>query len=476
MRDLFLLALLPVLLYTMAQRPFIAVGMWVWTALFFPNGWVYGIAGHIRYNLLFTAVAIIGYLAYKHKPKVELGLVGTFVLLFFVWTIGSTLTTIGRPDIAFEYWVRFFKVVMLFVFVVLTIKDKLHVDFVLWCLVLSVGFYADLEAAKYLVSGGGHKIVGMAGHVLGDRNELSLAFVMTLPIAFYLLGEYGKQSRVLRLGLLGTMAALVIGVIGTGSRGGFVALAALGAYMYVKSERKVLLTVLIVALVVGLAPFISNDYANRLDTIQTADEDASFMGRVIAWKLSFIMATQNPFFGGGFKALEYLPVWSTLARDFFAYPWFYTGDALPNTQLARAAHSVYFQVLGDHGFVGLGLYLGILGSAFFKAGAVLRKARRAGAPEWLRTMITMIQLSIFAFALGGAALSFAYVDLIFCMLGLVVVVEKRLLPATLQQMAAGQAGLPAAPAAGVARPGGKRPVLAKDAPAAAVAGRPPRQG
>jgi probable O-glycosylation ligase (exosortase A-associated) len=469
MRDLFLLALLPLMLYAMAQRPFIAVGMWVWTALFFPNGWVYGVAGYIRYNLLFTAVAILGYLVYKHKPKIELGAIGTFVLLFFLWTIGSTITTIGRPDIALEYWFRFFKVFMLFVFVVLTIKDKLHVDFVLWCLVLSVGFYADLEALKFLVSGGGHKIVGMSGHVLGDRNELSLAFVMTLPIAYYLLGEYGKRARVLQLGLLGTMAALVIAVIGTSSRGGFVALAALGVYMFIKSERKVLATVLIAILVAGLTPYISDEYTHRLDTIQTADEDSSFMTRVISWKLSLIMATRHPFFGGGFKSLEYFPVWSSLSRDFFSLPWFYTGTGLPNAEVARAAHSVYFQVLGEHGFVGFALYMGCLVSAFFRAGAVARRARRAGSPQWLRTLATMLQLSVFAFALGGAALSFAYVDLIFCMFGLIVVVDKRLLPATLSQKDSAAAPLPAP---GAAAPGGARPVLAKTSDSAPAASRP----
>jgi probable O-glycosylation ligase (exosortase A-associated) len=469
MRDLFLLALLPLMLYAMAQRPFIAVGMWVWTALFFPNGWVYGVAGYIRYNLLFTAVAILGYLVYKHKPKIELGVIGTFVLLFFLWTIGSTITTIGRPDIALEYWIRFFKVFMLFVFVVLTIKDKLHVDFVLWCLVLSVGFYADLEAAKFLASGGGHKIAGMSGHVLGDRNELSLAFVMTLPITYYLLGEYGKRSRVLQLGLLGTMAALVIAVIGTSSRGGFVALAALGVYMFAKSERKVLATVLIAILVAGLAPYISHEYTQRLDTIQTADEDSSFMTRVISWKLSLIMATRHPFFGGGFKSLEYFPVWSSLSRDFFSMPWFYTGTSLPNAEVARAAHSVYFQVLGEHGFVGLALYMGALVSAFFKAGAIARRARRAGSPQWLRTLATMLQLSVFAFALGGAALSFAYVDLIFCLFGLIVVVDKRLLPATLSQKGSEVAPLPAP---GTAAVDGARPVLAKTSHSAPTASRP----
>jgi len=288
--------------------------------------------------------------------------------------------------------------------------------------------------------------------VLGDRNELSVAFVMTLPLCYYLYVEYGKQSRMLNIALLGTMAMLVIGVIGTMSRGGFIAMTVLAGYMYVKSDRKVLLTILFIALGIGLSYVVSESWSERIDTIQTADSDASFMGRVVAWKLSFIMAMQHPFFGGGFKAIQYFPVWSDLSREFFSYPWFYTGNALPNTTVGRAAHSVYFQVLGDHGFVGLGLYLACLAGAFFKAGKVARRAKRGGAPDWVRNLATMIQLSIFAFALGGAALSFAYFDLIFALFALVVVLEKRVLPAMLPAAAPARARASATPDKMAAQP------------------------
>ena len=444
MRDLLMLALLPVMLYAMAQRPFIAVGMWLWTALFFPNAWVYGIAGIPRYNLLFAAVAIGGYLAWKHKPKIQFTLLGGLVLSFFLWTVGSTLATIGNEHVAWEIWNRFAKVVALFVFVVLVIKDKLHFDFMLWCTVLSVGFYADLETLKFIASGGGHKIAGLPGHVLGDRNELSLAFVMTLPLCYYLWIEYGKQSRMLGLALLGTMGLLALGVIGTQSRGGFIAMLTLAGYMYLKSDRKVLFTVLIIAFGIGASFYVSDDYVARMDTIATADEDSSFMGRVVAWKLSFIMAMQHPFFGGGFKAIENFSVWTELSRNFFDYPWFSTGTALPNTARARAAHSVYFQVLGDHGFIGLGLYVSALVLAFLKAHNIARQARRIGAPGWLPLAATMVQLSLFAFAVGGAALSLAYFDLLFTLFGLIVVLETRML-ATLVPLAG------VAPAAAPAR-------------------------
>lgn len=429
MRDLFMLAILPVLLYAMAKRPFIALGLWVWTALFFPNGWVYGIASGIRYNLLFAGVAIIGYLIMKRKPKVHFGLLGGLISVFFLWTTIGTTLTVGNPDIAWEFWGRFAKTFALFVFVLLVAEKKLHVDFVLWCVVLSVGFYANLEGLKFIATGGGHMIVGLPTHVLNDRNELALAFVMTLPISHYLMREYGGRSRLLRAGLMATMALLVISVIGTQSRGGFIALIALGSYFFVKSDRKILVGTAIMALALIVIQLAPADWFERINTIESANEDGSFLTRLVAWKLSFIMATQHPFFGGGFKALEYLPNWVSLSREFFSHPWFYTGDLLPDPTYARAAHSVYFQVLGDHGFVGLGIYISILATAFYKIGRIARLARLTNAQGWLPQLATMIQLSIFSFALGGAALSFAYFDLIFALFGLVVVLEKRLLTA-----------------------------------------------
>lgn len=436
MRDIFLLALLPFLLYAMATRPFIGLGLWIWTALFFPNAWVYGLASPIRFNLLFAGVTALAWLIRPHKPRFVLGSSGWLVLLFFCWATASTIMGMGRPDLAWDIWDRFMKVVLLFLFILAIIDNKLHLDFFLACVVLATGFYADLEALKFLASGGGHKIEGMPGHVLGDRNELAVAFVMTLPVCVYLLQEYGKQSRALSFGLLATIALTATAVIGTQSRGGFIALLALGAYFFVKSDHKLLATAMLALLALGLSQVVTADWITRIDTINQADRDASFMGRVVAWKLSFILALEHPFFGAGFKGLEYFPVWATLSEQFNAFPWFYTGDALPDPHKARAAHSIYFQVLGDHGFVGLAIYLAILGTAFALARRIARLARERRLPDWIARVATALQLSLFAFCVGGAALSFAYFDLTFAIVALLIVLEKRLLPAAQPEAAA----------------------------------------
>lgn len=428
MRDLFMLAMLPLFMYAALKRPFIALGMWVWTALFFPNAWLYGPASGIRYNLLFTTLGVLSYLVMKNKPKVRFGALGSCILVFFVWTTLTTITSIGLSEVAWEYWSRFAKVILLFLFVMLIVDKKLHIDFVLWCFVLSVGFYANLEGLKFIATGGGHKIAGFTGHALGDRNELAVAFVMTLPICFYLFNEYGRTSRLLKYALCGTIGMLVIAVIGTQSRGGFIALLALGGYLFIRSDRKVLLGLSIAILAIVVSQLASTEWSERITTIESADEDASFMGRVVAWKLSFILAVEHPFFGGGFKSLEYFPVWKELSQSFFSYPWFYTGDALPDPDKARAAHSIYFQVLGDHGFIGLLLYLSCLGGAFLTARSITRQARKLGI-AWAGNLGMALQLSIFSFALGGAALSFAYFDMIFAIIGLVLVMRLRILPA-----------------------------------------------
>ena len=439
MRDLFMLALLPAMLYAMAKRPFIALGMWIWTAMFFPNAWVYGPATSIRYNLLFSAITIVAYLVLKNKPKVTFGMTGGLVFLFFFWTSISSMLTVGNPDLVLEIWIRFFKVVLLFVFVVLIIDKKLHLDFFLGCVILSIGFYGALESAKFVLSGGHHQISGFVGHALGDRNELALAFVVTLPVCVYLLGQYGKRAKIIQLGLLGLMGLLVVTVIGTQSRGGFVALLGLAGYLFLKSDRKILLSVLTVLLVVGVSTLVSAEWTGRMNTIGQAGEDTSFMGRVVAWKLSFILAAENPFFGGGFKSLETASVWSLLCQDFFKYSFFYTGEAFPDPTAPRAAHSIYFQVMGEHGFVGLAIYLTMLLSAFRHAAAVAKRARAWVEAEWIVKLAVTIQLSLFAFCLGGAALSFAYFELIYAFCGFVVVLEYRILPRVIAQAKAARA-------------------------------------
>ena len=433
MRDIVLLAILPFFIFAILKRPFIGLGLWIWTAMLNPNGWVYGAANSIRYNLLFAALTIGGYVASKQKGRLQLGTIGRLVILFLAWTLLSTFFAKSLPEVAWAEWIKLVKIITLFLFIILIIDRKLHIDFFIWSLIFSVGFFAAVEGLKYIASGGGHHIEGLAGHILQDNNQLALAFSMLLPFCFYLLSEYGKKSWIIKFALLGLITLVVIAIIGTNSRGGLLALTSVGGYLFIKSKKKLLFSFLIICIGSALVGLISDQWFARMDTIAQADGDASFMGRVIAWKLSFILASQSPIYGGGFKALEYFPVWSALSQDFHQYSFFYSGNVFPDVARGHAAHSIYFQVLGDHGFVGLIIFVSILVLSFFKAGSIAKIARNASGPEWIINLATMLRLSIFTYAVGGAALSFAYFDMIYAIYALVIVLDYRFLPAILKK-------------------------------------------
>jgi O-antigen ligase len=93
------------------------------------------------------------------------------------------------------------------------------------------------------------------------------------------------------------------------------------------------------------------------------------------------------------------------------------------------AHSIYFQMLGEHGFVGLALFL-LLGLTTWRAARAIAK-RTKDDPEfgpWMPALMRMVQVSLIGFAAGGAFLSIAYLDLPYYIMGFVVsagVLERR---------------------------------------------------
>ena len=131
----------------------------------------------------------------------------------------------------------------------------------------------------------------------------------------------------------------------------------------------------------------------------------------MAWKVAFRYATEHFPFGAGF----YGPQLNAIFHQYF-----------PGEE-AHAAHSIYFQVLGEHGFIGLGIYLAIVLVAFKYCWSIVHRTRRL-KDLWQHRLARAIQTSLMAFFVGGAALSMAYYDL-FVILALLLPPIAVLLPA-----------------------------------------------
>lgn len=422
MRDLLLVGFLFVAIYYAFKRPYLGVAAWVWIALTAPANWAFGFSQDFRLNLTIVLVTALAYVFVQKQKSFKLGGIGMLVILFCFWTFITTLfNNNSSPSYVWYIFTEFLKVAALFFFLVLIVRKRLHIDTIIWALILSVSSYAGMEAVKFILSGGGHKVVGRAG-IMIDRNDLAVAINMCIPFIVYLIQS--SKHRLIRHGLWLLLGLNVIAIIGTGSRGGFIGLAILALAFWWRSKHK-LIWLLLAALVLPVAyQYTPEQWRERQSTIQTAaTEDGSFIGRLWAWKISSMIARDDPLTGGGFRAVTDPILWHSYAPYTPVFGPIETPE-IPADKAPKAAHNVYFQVLGDHGVVGFIIFMLLLLSTFLASNRSL-KLMRKHKNDWGIQLCSALYLSLIGYAVTGANVSLAYFDLAYTLYGLIAVVSLR---------------------------------------------------
>jgi probable O-glycosylation ligase (exosortase A-associated) len=222
------------------------------------------------------------------------------------------------------------------------------------------------------------------------------------------------------------LAAAIItiaAVIGTHSRGGFVAMTAVALWLVLTSRKRLpALTVFIagVIFVVAIAP---SAWTQRMETIQEAEQDSSFMTRVEAWQVSSAIALHNPVLGGGFHAVATQPVWDRFKGQQGLLGFVDVGFV---SDVFRAAHSIYFEVLGDMGFLGFFIFMALLLNALKNSIQINRMAKQGGLDlEWAVDLSRSLAATIFAFMVGGLTVSIAYTEFIYMAVMLMEVLKQE---------------------------------------------------
>ena len=101
----------------------------------------------------------------------------------------------------------------------------------------------------------------------------------------------------------------------------------------------------------------------------------------------------------------------------------------PNPLDVHAAHSIYFQILGEQGFIGLFLFMSVGAFTWFAAGDAKRRA--VGIPNlaWVASLVDMLKVSMIGYAVGGAFLSLAYFDVPYYVVVVAVATRELVLAA-----------------------------------------------
>jgi probable O-glycosylation ligase (exosortase A-associated) len=274
----------------------------------------------------------------------------------------------------------------------MVINTHRRIDMLVWVIALSLGFYGVKGGIFTMTSGGGHHVRGPNGTFIGGNNEIGLALIMTIPLIRYL---YLCQKRWwVKRGLGAAIILTLIAILGTQSRGAFLGLGAMLFFMIIKSRKRTMFLV-VMALAIPLAlSVMPQSWYDRMDSIRNYEQDASAQGRIRAWTFAIDTAVRRPL-GGGYEV--------------------FAGRT--------DAHSIYFEILGEHGFGGLFLFL-LLGLFTWRSASwTIRKVRDFPELAWCGDLSRMMQVSLVGYASAGAFLGLAYFDLVYHLVAIVVVTK-----------------------------------------------------
>jgi probable O-glycosylation ligase (exosortase A-associated) len=194
---------------------------------------------------------------------------------------------------------------------------------------------------------------------------------------------------------MGAIALSAVSAIGSQSRGAVVAIVAMAAFLWLKTRAKLASGLLIGIAGVSFLTFMPLQWEERISTITNPRAEASANARIETWTMLWNLAVDRPFTGGGFETYS---------------KWIFQ-KYNPTYDGTHAAHSIYFQVLGEHGFVALGLFLLFWALVWRMCSQVARSTRRNPNDQWAYWLAQMIKVSIVAYLVGGAFQNLAYWDM-----------------------------------------------------------------
>lgn len=406
MRDLIVLAFVGGMLTLAIRYPFAGLLTWAWFTIMTPHQLAFGVFG-IPLNMIIAAVTIVAFLFHGEFKNLGLGAIQVFIGLFAIWMVIAQSQSLD-PANSGEYVDRLLKTLLFILLCILGTTTKLRFHALLWTLVAGIGFYAFKGGLFTLATLGEFRVQGLANTVLEDNNHMGIAIATILPLILYLRNV--SAAPWLKSALLVVFAVSIVAVIGTHSRGAFVALAAFAGLYWLRSKYKVSIAAGFTVLLIPTIAFMPAKWVERMSTISSASEDASFSGRVDAWEINYKLAQANPITGAGLRNPYNEAIAATVDPEL--------------AKTAKAAHSIYFEVLGGSGFIGLALYLSIFAAALLSTWSMYRRGRKGIDEPWLRDFSFYASISILIFMVGGASTSMEMWDGYLVVIALVAAAER----------------------------------------------------
>ncbi|MDR3535031.1 MAG: putative O-glycosylation ligase, exosortase A system-associated [Acetobacteraceae bacterium] len=375
--------------------PFVLTLGYVWVDTFQPQYVAYFVLNQLPVSMIMGAASVLAYVALDRRSPPRLNLVSVLQVLMGIW-VTLTLIWAEAPALAWDKWDWAFKTIMFSAFVPLVIRSRVQIEAFAQIYVFALAANFIPFGVKTLISGGGYGVnLGLQGGNTGlsEGGLLSTLCLMIVPLALFL-GRHGQllpRHKLMPLAYLGIAGLAVATALGTYERSALIGLVVLAAYMFMRSQHKIRFGLVLAVLgIVGIYA-TSSHWTARISTIGEYNEESSALVRILVWRWTLGYASGHPF-GGGF---------SSFVIDHIELP---GGEIL----FSRAFHSIYFEVLGEQGWVGLGMFLTIAGSTIFGLRRVAKRTRNVPHLAWCAEMSDALQSGLMVFLSAGAFVGIAF--------------------------------------------------------------------
>lgn len=430
MRDIVVAAIVFGLLPWMLLRPYVGVVVWTWLSLMNPHKLAWGFAYNFPFAQVTAIATLIGLLISRDPKRLPITPVTVMLVIFVFWMCITSYFAL-YPELIGEFFWRAMKVQLMILVTLLVLHSRLQLEVLIWVSVASIAFYGIKGGIFTLTTGGSEHVLGPPGGFFAENNTLAVTLIMIIPLMLYMYQHAGDvhryaRTRLVRWGLFVGAILCSVAALGSQSRGGFLAIGAMFAFLWWRSRHKLLYAVPIALVGLVALAYMPETWWQRMMSIANYEQDVSAMGRINAWSMAWNLALDR-FTGGGFYVFT-----QELFDRYSANP----ADGV------RAAHSIYFQALGEHGFIGLAIFLLIWAAVWWTANKLRREGRGRADTVWAADLGAMVQVSLVGYLVGGAFLSLTYFDLPYLM-GVFVVAAREIL----KRQLAGDAATAEAPLA-----------------------------
>jgi putative inorganic carbon (hco3(-)) transporter len=398
--------------------PFCAMMIYVWMDHTGAQFQLYGPMSSIPYSQIIGASALVGWLIHERNKTKMLNPITGLVALYTVWICITTFFAV-IPDSAMWKWDRTMKVLLSSILVGLMLTSKNRMAALMWTIVIAVGVYIARGALRTLATGGGGLlVVGLEGTFVGERNTFATTVAGILPMiyALYRFPMVVKPSPLIKVGLWIAFIGGVIAILGTFSRSGIVSMVlVLALLVWSFSKYRIAMLGISFVLAVASIPLLPDEAVERVSAIGEYKEDSSATSRITAWKFGLDAALASPIVGGGFKIFQ-----------------LNKAPADHNSEAGYIdAHSFFFEILGEHGFVGIAIFCLLWFVSAFNCFRLAKpKSAATGSSEltWINVYGRCLFIGLCGYSIGGlfnALGSYAYFYLVFCAIGSLTVLSRQ---------------------------------------------------